>query len=86
MAIYKIQGENPEVFNGEHFSRRVRVEYACDYTPAEIKELLPEMVHRFKVMDDDGVTYFWGITWTPATAYGGRKPRRRRKRFSATIR
>ena len=37
------------------------MEYACDYTATEIKELLLDMVHRFKVMDDDGVTYFWGV-------------------------
>lgn len=65
MAIYKIQGENAEVFGEEHFSRRIRTEYACNYTEAQIRRRLPDLVHRFRVKDDDGVTYFWGVCSDP---------------------
>lgn len=65
MAIFKITGENREVFDGERFSRRIHAEY--EYTPEQIRGMAAEMVHRFKVLDGDGVTYFWGVCSDPGS-------------------
>lgn len=59
MAIFKVQGENREVFNGEKFSRRIRM--TKDYSDHEVEELKKRMIHRFRCCDDDGITYFWGV-------------------------
>lgn len=60
MAIFRILGENKSVFEeGENFRRNIRSDE--HYTPEQIQELKPLMVHRFKCLDDDGVTYFWGV-------------------------
>lgn len=59
MAIYRIQGENTEVFGDEKFRRGVRSDKF--YTPEQIESLKSKMVHHFKVLDDDGIVYFWGV-------------------------
>ena len=63
MAIFKIIQENRKVFGGEKFSRAIREEY--DYSEQELAERIPKMVHKFRVKDDDGVTYFWGVSSNP---------------------
>lgn len=63
MAIFKITHENKAVFDGEKFARNIRCEY--QYTPAQIEALKPKMTHKFRVRDDDGVTYFWGVCSDP---------------------
>ena len=59
MAIYKIRGENREVFNEEHFSRELRS--SKFYSEERKQELLPRMENTFRCCDDDGITYFWGV-------------------------
>lgn len=59
MAIFKITHENRAVFEGEKFARNIRCEY--QYTPAQIEAMKENMTHKFRVRDDDGVTYFWGV-------------------------
>ena len=63
MAIFKITHENKAVFDGEKFERIVRCEY--QYSRAQIEAMLPKMTHKFRVRDDDGVTYFWGVCSDP---------------------
>lgn len=63
MAIFKITNENRAVFDGEKFARNVRCEY--QYSKAQIEAMLPEMTHKFRCRDDDGVTYFWGVCSDP---------------------
>lgn len=63
MAIFKITHENKAVYGGEKFSRAIRSEY--QYSNEQMKELLPQMVHKFRCKDDDGVTYFWGVCSDP---------------------
>lgn len=58
--IFKIMNENREVFDDEKFSRKIRK--TKNYTDEELQELLPKMVHHFRVLDDDNVTYFWGVS------------------------
>lgn len=58
--IFKIMNENREVFDDEKFSRKIRK--TKNYTDEQLKELESKMVHRFRVLDDDNVTYFWGIS------------------------
>ena len=60
MAIYKITHENRAVFGGEKFDRNIRSEY--QYSKAQIEALKPLMTHKFRVRDDDGITYFWGVS------------------------
>ena len=59
MPVFKIQGENPAVFDGERFDRRLR--YPWHYSADQIERLKAKMVHRFRCKDDDGVNYFWGV-------------------------
>lgn len=59
MAIYKILGENKSVFGEEKFKRNIRGNKR--YTPEQIEQLKTEMVHRFRCLDDDGTSYFWGV-------------------------
>lgn len=59
MALFKIQGENKSVFREEKFKRNLRSDVR--YTPERIEELKPQMIHRFRCLDDDGTTYFWGV-------------------------
>lgn len=63
MAIFKITHENKAVFDGEKFERRIRSEY--QYSQEQIEKMLPRMIHKFRVKDDDGVTYFWGVCSDP---------------------
>ena len=63
MAIYRIMAENRAVFGGEKFSRRIRSEY--EYSEKQKREMLEKMVHKFRVKDADGVTYFWGVSSDP---------------------
>lgn len=63
MAIFKITHENRAVFGGEKFGRQIRAEY--QYTQAQIKAMEPDMIHKFRCKDDDGVTYFWGVCSDP---------------------
>ncbi len=65
MAIFKITHENKSVFDGEKFDRQIRSEY--QYTQAQIEQLKPKMIHKFRVRDDDGVTYFWGVCSNPSS-------------------
>lgn len=59
MAIFKVQGENAAVFEGEHFSREIIANRS--YSAERFEALVPAMVNRFRCCDDDGVTYFWGV-------------------------
>lgn len=63
MAIFKITHENRAVFEGEKFARNIRCEY--QYSKTQIEAMLPNMTHKFRVRDDDGVTYFWGVSSDP---------------------
>ena len=63
MALYRILAENRAVFGCEKCSRRVRSEY--EYTEKQKREMLDKMVHKFRVKDADGVTYFWGVSSDP---------------------
>ena len=63
MAIFKITHENKAVFDGEKFARNIRCEY--QYSKAQIDAMLPDMTHKFRVLDDDGITYFWGVCSDP---------------------
>ena len=63
MAIFKITHENRAVFGGEKFARNIRSEY--QYSKAQIEAMLPDMIHKFRCRDDDGVTYFWGVCSDP---------------------
>ena len=63
MAIFKITHENRAVFEGEKFARNIRCEY--QYTTAQIEAMKENMTHKFRVRDDDGVTYFWGVCSDP---------------------
>lgn len=59
--IFKIMNENREVFyDDEKFSRKIRK--TKNYTEEELKELESKMVHHFRVLDDDNITYFWGVS------------------------
>lgn len=60
MTAFKITGENRSVFGDEHFARHIR--YASAREQARYTDTTPDMPHRFRVCDDDGVTYFWGIS------------------------
>ena len=61
MTVFKITGENRAVFHGEKFSRELR--FTSQKTEKVYKETgkHPNMPHRFRVCDDDGITYFWGV-------------------------
>lgn len=59
MALFRIIGENPEVFEGEKFIRGIRSLY--HYSEAQWKNMELHMNKRFRVLDDDGVVYFWGV-------------------------
>ncbi len=63
MAIFKITHENRAVFGGEKFSRKIREEY--EYTKNQVEDMIPKMIHHFRVKDDDGTTYFWGVSSNP---------------------
>lgn len=63
MAIFRIDHENRAVFGGEKFDRNIRSE--CQYSKAQIEAMLPDMIHKFRCRDDDGVTYFWGVCSDP---------------------
>lgn len=55
-TIYTVDGENRSVFNeDEHFKRGKRVAM-FERVPADTSELK----YRYRVKDDDDVTYFWG--------------------------
>ena len=58
MAIFRIIGENPDVFDGESFVRGIRSLY--NYSAREIEVMKKHMDHWFRCYDDDGVLYFWG--------------------------
>lgn len=57
--IYKITKEH-EMFNDEKFSRKIRM--TEEYTEQELNELLPNMVHEFRCLDDDNIPYFYGLS------------------------
>lgn len=59
MAIFKILGENKSVFGEEKFNRNIQANRL--YTKEQVDTLKPEMVHRFRCLDDDGTSYFWGV-------------------------
>lgn len=59
MALFRIDGENLCVFNGGRFDRVVRSLY--QYSAAQWKSMELRMNKRFRVLDDDGVVYFWGV-------------------------
>ena len=59
MALFRITGENPDVFDGERFVRGIRSLY--QYSPAQYKSMELRMNKRFRCLDDDGVIYFWGL-------------------------
>jgi len=58
VAIFRIIGENPDVFEGESFVRGIRSLY--NYSAREIEIMKKHMDHWFRCYDDDGVLYFWG--------------------------
>ena len=59
MALFRITGESREVFDGEKFVRGIRSLY--QYSEAQWKSMELRMNKRFRVKDDDGVIYFWGV-------------------------
>ena len=59
MAIFKILGENKNVFDDEKFNRNIQANRL--YTKEQVDALKPKMVHRFRCLDDDGTSYFWGV-------------------------
>lgn len=59
MALFRITGENRVVFDGEKFVRGIRSLY--QYSEAQWKSMELRMNKRFRVKDDDGVVYFWGV-------------------------
>lgn len=74
LVFFKITGENRAVFNGEKFNRDPRIvlgdpdtfEIPGLYRAALEKwraagAIVPPMPYRFKVLDDDGTVYFWGV-------------------------
>lgn len=67
MAVYKITGENAAVFHNEHFSREPRFTTWKSRERYENTGILPEMPYRFRVCDDDEITYFWGICSSDST-------------------
>ena len=58
MALFRIEGENREVFGGEKFIRGVRSLY--QYSSGRYEEMKHNMKYRFRVRDD-GIIYFWGV-------------------------
>lgn len=59
-VIFSIRGENRAVFeDGECFRRGIRADRPV--TDAEIEQMKPNMTHHFRCVDDDGMTYFWGV-------------------------
>lgn len=66
MAVaYKVLGENKSVFDNEKFSRVWRYSTSNKETIKELTQKIEEegssVLFRFKVLDDDGITYFWGV-------------------------
>ena len=59
MALFKITGENREVFEGEKIIREIRSLY--NYSEAQYASMKLRMNKRFRCKDDDGVVYFWGV-------------------------
>ena len=59
MALFRIEGENREVFDGERFIRGIRSLY--NYSEAQYSEMKNRMDKRFRVKDGDGIVYFWGV-------------------------
>lgn len=58
--IFKIINENREVFDDEKFSRKIRK--TKEYSEEQLKELESKMIYHFRVLDDDNITYFWGVS------------------------
>lgn len=58
MALFRIDGENREVFEGGRFDRGVRSLY--QYSGGKYEEMRHNMKYRFRCLDDDGVCLFWG--------------------------
>ena len=59
MCAYRVLGENRSVFKEEHFSRGWR---GKKESIEKAKKLSKDELLRFKCLDDDGVTYFWGVS------------------------
>ena len=58
--IFKIMNENRDIFEDEKFSRKIRK--TENYTDEQLKELESKMIYHFRVLDDDNVTYFCGVS------------------------
>ena len=58
MALFRITGENPDVFDGEKFIRGIRSFY--QYGSGAYEEMKRNMKYHFRCKDD-GVVYFWGV-------------------------
>ena len=56
MALFRIIGENPDVFDGEQFVRGIRMLY--NYSSSEIERMKQHMDYWFRCYDDDHVLYF----------------------------
>lgn len=59
MALFRIDGENPEVFGGERFVREIMSLYV--YSAGKYEEMKHRMKYRFRCLDDGGIVYFWGV-------------------------
>lgn len=59
MALFRITGENPDVFEDEKFIRCIRSFY--QYSSGMYEEMRRNMKYHFRCKDDDGVIYFWGL-------------------------
>lgn len=64
MALFRIEGENRRVFDGEKFARGIRSLY--QYSAGKYEEMKHNMKYRFQCLDDDGVVYFWGVCSSPS--------------------
>ena len=59
MALFRIEGENREVFNGERFIRGIRSLY--NYSESQYGSMKLRLNKRFRCKNDDGVVCFWGV-------------------------
>lgn len=67
--MYRITRTNKAVFGEEEFSKeyrgfRARANETIEETEARFKRLKSKCNKRFRVLDDDGIPYFWGYATT----------------------
>lgn len=67
--MYKITRTNKAVFGEEKFSNeyrrfRAKATETKEETEARFEKLKAKCNNKFRVLDDDGVVYFWGVATT----------------------